>query len=133
VPILSIGANPIRRKITVKGARRASHVTRERALERDLARLNTGAPGGWRPSLALARRVGVTLQRARTVTWDWSTPTPPWPGGPKLRAAGGARRETSSLVQCRPAAGRTRCSHVGVAAQRQPSAVSRRPGALARL
>jgi hypothetical protein len=29
VPILSIGAYPIRRKITVKDARRASHVTRE--------------------------------------------------------------------------------------------------------
>ena len=45
-------------KITCKGDRRSSQVTRS-ALARDLARLHTGAPGGW-PYPARARSAGVT-------------------------------------------------------------------------
>ena len=33
-------------------------------------------------------------QPARTVPWGWSTPTPPWPGGPK---SGGRRPAGESI------------------------------------
>jgi hypothetical protein len=70
-------------KISCKGGRRPSHVTRS-ALVGDLARLHTGAPGGW-PALA-ARAPGADRCGARPVRRAAGTaraPTPPWPGGPK--------------------------------------------------
>jgi hypothetical protein len=70
-------------KITVKGARRASHVTRS-ALDRDLARFKTGALGGWPPGTRRAPRLSRRgAQLARLVSGAWSAPTPPWPEGPK--------------------------------------------------
>ena len=81
--ILPIGANPSRGKITRKGGRRPSRVTRS-ALARDLARFHTGAPGGW-PALAVrapgADRCGA--EPVRRAAGTGRALTPPWPGGPK--------------------------------------------------
>jgi hypothetical protein len=94
----SSGHPPYRRqpepgKITRKGGRRPSRVTRS-ALARDLARLHTGAPGGW-PALA-ARALGVDrcgAEPVRRAAGTTRAPTPPWPGGPKSgRRRPGAQR-----------------------------------------
>src|SRR5215468_4745090 len=80
-------------KISRKGGRRPSHVTRS-ALAGDLPRLHTGAPEGW-PALA-ARAPGADRCGARPVRRAAGTaraPTPPWPAGPKSgRRRPGAQR-----------------------------------------
>jgi hypothetical protein len=80
---------PQPRKIRRKGGRRPSRVTRS-ALAGDLARLHSGASGGW-PALA-ARAPGADRCGAEPVRRAAGTaraPTPPGPAG--LRAAGGAQ------------------------------------------
>src|SRR5437764_2919727 len=76
-----------------------SRVTRS-ALAGDLARLRTGAPGGW-PALA-ARAPGADRCGAEPVRRAAETgraPTPPWPGGPKSgRRRPGAQRFPERLA-----------------------------------
>jgi hypothetical protein len=81
-------------KITHKGGRRPSRVTRS-ALVRDLARLHTGAPGGW-PPLQFARMAQIVAapDRCGGPRGRYSAPTPPWPGGPKS----GRRRPTHKVT-----------------------------------
>jgi hypothetical protein len=79
-------------KIAVRsGACAIRRTRRRRALDGDLARFKTGAPGGWQPFAGRApalTRCGA--QPARSAAGACCAPTPPWPPGPK--AAGGARR-----------------------------------------
>jgi Phage integrase family len=76
---------PPKRVASKGGRRRPSRVTRS-ALARDLARLHTGAPGGW-PALAVrapdADRCGAEPMRRTAGTAR--APTPPWPGGPESK------------------------------------------------
>jgi hypothetical protein len=99
-------------KITRKSGRRPSHVTRS-ALARDLARLHTGAPGGW-PALA-ARAPGADRcgpEPVRRAAGTTRAPTPPWPGGPKS----GRRRPGAQHSPGRPAVDRRELRRVRISA-----------------
>jgi hypothetical protein len=110
-------------KIRHKGGRRPSRVTRS-ALVRDLARLDTGVPGGW-PALAArapgADRCGAQLVRRAAGTTR--APTPPWPGGPKS----GRRRPGA---QCFPQKARPVIGGSCAASGSAPSLARRCPRAL---
>jgi hypothetical protein len=127
--ILPIGANQKPGKITRKGGRRPSRVTRS-ALGVISAWLDTGAPGGW-PALA-ARAPGADRCGARPVrraAGKTRAPTPPWPGGPKSgRRRPGAQRSPERRADDRP---ELRCVRVSIilaalSQERRPA----RPGAL---
>jgi hypothetical protein len=104
-------------------------VTRS-ALAGDLARLHTGAAGGW-PALA-ARAPGADRCGAQPVRWvagTGSAPTPPWPGGPKS----GWRRPGAQRFPGRSAVTGPSCAACGSASSSRAATHERRragPGAL---
>ena len=120
-------------KITRKGGRRPSRVTRS-ALARDLARLHTGAPGGW-PALA-ARAPGADrcgAEPVRRAAGTTRAPTPPWPGGPKSgRRRPGAQRSPERPAGDRRELRRARSAHPsrGACQDRRPAGARRAPRAL---